>query len=182
MRRRSASSSGSTVDGVHLRTRSSSSVRRSPSTDPKRKLHVGSALRPRRLTCRGTRSTLGPSVRRPGCPSTAPTTGCARSTATSHGTSSCDRKEPSAAVHACMSTRRTIRGCIGDRGIDAPTGLFHARGLGGLELLSDLVGGQRPGRDGHEPAARVEHDRRHHVDLERTRDRLARPSPCQSDR
>ena len=94
---------------------SSFSVRRSPSMDRKRKLRDGSPLRTRRLTCPGTRSTSGPSMPRPGCPSTAPTTGCARSTATNPGTMNCAPKPPGAAVLACMPTPRTIRGCRSDQ-------------------------------------------------------------------
>ena len=67
---------------------------------------------PRRLlTCRGTRSTSGPAMPRRGCPSTAPSTGCARSTATSPGTTSCAPKPSITVARPRTPTRRTIHGC-----------------------------------------------------------------------
>ena len=114
MQRGTASSSRSSVDGVHPSTRNSCSVRRSRNMDRRRKLHVGSPLRPRRLTCPGTQSTSVSSMPRRGCPSTASSTGCARATATNLGTTSCASKPPAVVVLACMPTRRTIRGCSSD--------------------------------------------------------------------
>ena len=92
MPRATGSSSSSTAAGVPRRTRSSSSARRSRSTARRRKPPAGWPPPTRRLTCRATRSTSGPPPPRRGCPSTAPRTGCARSTATSPGTTSCARR------------------------------------------------------------------------------------------
>ena len=52
---------------------------------------------------------------RRGCPSTAPRTGCARSTATSPGTTNCAPKPSITVARPCTPTRRTIRGCSSDR-------------------------------------------------------------------
>ena len=101
MLRTTGSSSSSIVAGVPRSTRSNSSVRRSRSTAQKRKPPDGWPPPERLLTCRGTRSTSGPPVPRRGCPSTAPRTGCARSTATSPGTTNCARR-PSLTVALAM--------------------------------------------------------------------------------
>src|SRR6185503_15277803 len=108
------SSSSSTVAGVPRSTRTDYSVRRSRRTGPRRKPPGGWPPRRRPLTCRGTRSTLGPPVPRRGCPSTAPGTGCAGSTATSPGTSNCARKPSITVALPCTPTPRTIQGCSGD--------------------------------------------------------------------
>ena len=92
------SSSPSTAAGVPRRTRSDCSVRRSRSTAQKRKPPDGWPPPRRPRTCRGTRSTSGPPLPRRGCPRTAPRTGCARSTATSPGTTNC---APEAIDHGC---------------------------------------------------------------------------------
>src|SRR5579875_584698 len=54
------------------------------STAQKRKRPDRSAPPPLLLTCRGTRSTLGPTMPRRGCPNTAPSTAYARSTVVLH--------------------------------------------------------------------------------------------------
>ena len=92
MPRTTASSSSSTAAGARRSTRSSSSARRSRSTAQRRKPPAGWPPPTRPRTCRGTRSTSGPPLPRRGCPSTAPRTGCAGSTATSPGTTSCARR------------------------------------------------------------------------------------------
>ena len=92
MPRTTGSSSSSTAAGVPRSTRNNYSVRRSRSTAQKRKLPDGWPPPTRLLTCRGTRSTSGPPMPRRGCPSTAPSTGCARSTATNPGTTNCAPK------------------------------------------------------------------------------------------
>src|SRR5215211_4150520 len=114
MPRTTGSGSTSTVAGVPRSTRSTSSTRQSRSTAQNGKL-PGGWPPPRRLhTCRGMRSTSGPPVPRRGCPRTAPRTGYARSTATSHGTTSCARRRSVTAARRCTPTRRTIRGCSSD--------------------------------------------------------------------
>ena len=67
-------------------------TRRSRSTARERRPPAGWPPPTRPRTCRGTRSTSGPPTPRRGCPSTAPRTGSARSTATSPGTTSCARR------------------------------------------------------------------------------------------
>jgi hypothetical protein len=57
---------------------------------------------------------LGPPVPRPGSPSTAPSTGCARSTATSPGTTNCARRPSIMAALPSTPTLRTIPGCSSD--------------------------------------------------------------------
>ena len=80
-----------------------------------RKLPDGSPPRTPPLTCPGTRSTSGLSMPRPGCPTTAPSTGCARSTATNPGTTNCAPRRSIVVALPCMPTPRTIRACSGDR-------------------------------------------------------------------
>ena len=86
-------------------------MRRSRSTAQKRKPPDGWPPPRRLLTCRGTRSTSGPPMPRRGCPSTAPSTGCARSTATSPGTTNCAPKPAITVALPCTPTLRTIQGC-----------------------------------------------------------------------
>ena len=76
---------------------------------------MGGHPRARLLTCRGTRSTSGPPMPRRGCPSTAPSTGCARSTATNPGTTNCAPKPSITAALPCTPTRRTIQGCSSEK-------------------------------------------------------------------
>jgi hypothetical protein len=102
------------VAGVPRSTRISF-LRRFPSTDSKRKPPGGWPPRRRLLTCRGTRSTLGTSMPRRGCPSTAPSTGCARSTATSPGTTNCASRRSITVALPCTPTLRTIQGCSSDQ-------------------------------------------------------------------
>ncbi len=59
---------------------------------------------------RATRSTSDAPTPPPGCPGTAPSTGCARSTTTNPGTTNCARAQPSTAVRSGTPTRRTTRG------------------------------------------------------------------------
>ena len=115
MPRTTGSSSSSTVAGVPRSTRNNSSVRRSRSTAQKRKLPDGWPPPTRLLTCRGTRSTSGPPMPRRGCPSTAPSTGCARSTATNPGTTNCAPKPSITVARRCTPTLRTIQGCSRDQ-------------------------------------------------------------------
>src|SRR5262245_56536653 len=70
---------------------------------------------------------------RRGCPSTAPSTGCARSTATNPGTTNCAPKRSITAARPCTPTRRTIQGC----GSHKPHGL-KSRGLSLARRLSRL--------------------------------------------
>ena len=104
-------------------TRNSYSVRRSRSTAQERKLPDGWPPPTRLRTCRGTRSTLGPPMRRRGCPSTAPSTGCARSTATSPGTTNCAPKPSLMVVLPCTPTLRTIQGRSSDQQARHRTGV-----------------------------------------------------------
>src|SRR5262245_55345266 len=115
MPRTTGSSSTSIVAGVPRSTRISCFVRPSPRTAQKRKQPNGSPPRTRLLTCRVTRSTSGTSMPRRGCPSTVPSTGCARSTATNPGTTNCAPKRSITAARACTPTRRTIQGCSSDQ-------------------------------------------------------------------
>src|SRR5829696_4472426 len=115
MPQRTGSSSTSIVAGVPRSTRIGFFVRRCPSTDPKRKPPDGWPPPTHLLTCRGTRSTLSSSTPRRGCPSTAPSTGYARSTATNPGTTNCAPKPSIAAARPCTPTPRTIQGCKGDQ-------------------------------------------------------------------
>jgi hypothetical protein len=87
-------------------------MKRSRSTAQKRKLPDGWPPPTRLLTCRGTRSTLGPSMPRRGCPSTAPSTGCARSTATNPGTTNCAPKPSIMVALPCTPTLRRIQGYV----------------------------------------------------------------------
>ena len=113
-------------------------MRRSRSTAQKRKLPDGWPPPTRLLTCRGTRSTLGPPMPRRGCPSTAPSTGCARSTATNPGTTNCAPKPSITAARPCTPTLRTIQGCSDDdavarfdgrpEGSDPTDGFVRSRG------------------------------------------------------
>ena len=114
MPRTTASSSTSTAAGAPRSTRISCFARRSRSTAQKRKPPDGSPPRTRPLTCPGTRSTSGPPMPRRGCPSTAPSTGCARSTATNPGTTNCAPRRSIAVARPCTPTPRTIRGCSSD--------------------------------------------------------------------
>ena len=105
----------STAAGVPPPTRISCFARRSPSTDPWRRPPGGSLPPPRPRMCRGRRSTSGLSRRPRGYPSTAPSTGCARSTGTSPGTTSCAPEPSITAARACTPTPRTTRGRATDR-------------------------------------------------------------------
>ena len=111
MPRPPASSWWSTAAGVPRRTRSDYSTRRSGSTARRRKLPAGLRPPPRLLTCRGTPSTSGLPMPQRGFPTTAPRTGCARSTATSPGTTNCAPTPSITDAHRCTPTLRTIRGC-----------------------------------------------------------------------
>src|SRR4051794_19472527 len=111
MPRPTGSSFSSTAAGVPRPTRSSFAMRRSRSTAQKRKLPAGWPPPRRLLTCRATRSTSGPPRPRRGCPSTAPPTGSARSTATNPGTTNCARKPAIAVVLPRTPTRRRIPRC-----------------------------------------------------------------------
>ena len=115
MPRTTGSSSSSIVAGVLRSTRNSYSMRRPRSTAQKRKLPGGWPPPTRLLTCRGTRSTLGPPMPRRGCPSTAPGTGCARSTATNPGTTNCAPKPSMTVALPCTPTLRTIQECSSDQ-------------------------------------------------------------------
>jgi hypothetical protein len=103
---------------------------RSRSTAQKRKLPVGWPPRTRLLTCRGTRSTSGTPMPRRGCPNTAPTTGCARPTATNPGTTNCAPKPSLTVARPCTPTLRTIPGCSSDQHARYRTGVdtFTTRG------------------------------------------------------
>ena len=90
----------------------------SSSTAQRRKLPDGWPPPTRLLTCRGTRSTLGPSMPRRGCPSTAPSTGYARSTATNPGTTNCGPKPSITGALPCTPTLCTIQGCSSDRAME----------------------------------------------------------------
>ena len=106
--RTTGSSSTSTAAGVPPSTRNSYAMTRSRSTAPKRKLPDGWRPPTRLLTCRGTRSTSSTPTPRRGCPSTAPNTGCARSTATNPGTTNCARKRSTTVVPRCTPTRSAL--------------------------------------------------------------------------
>ena len=110
MPRTTGSSCTSRAAGVPRSTNNSSSKRRFRSTAQKRKLPDGWRPPRRPLTCRGTRSTSGLPLPRRGCPNTAPSTGCARSTATNPGTTNCAPKPSLRVVLPCTPTRRTIQG------------------------------------------------------------------------
>ena len=58
---------------------------------------------------------IGHPMPRRGCPSTAPSTGCARSTATNPGTTNCAPKPSITVARPCTPTLRTIQGCSSDR-------------------------------------------------------------------
>ena len=75
----------------------------------------------------GTRSTLGPSMPRRGCPNTAPSTGYARSTATNPGTTNCAPKPSITVARPCTPTLRTIQGCSSDQ---------HARHRTGVNAIA----------------------------------------------
>jgi hypothetical protein len=105
-------------------------MRRSRSTAQKRKLPDGWPPPTRLLTCRGTRSTLGPSMPRHGCPSTAPSTGYARSTATNPGTTNCAPKPSITVARRCTPTLRTIQGCSNDQHARQRTGVNLRPGAG----------------------------------------------------
>src|SRR5215217_1776205 len=115
MPRATGSSCTSTAAGVPRSTRNNSCVRRSRSTAQKRKLPGGWPPRTRPRTWRGMRSTSGTPMPRRGCPSTAPSTGCARSTATNPGTTNCAPKRSIRAARPCTPTLRTIQGCSSDQ-------------------------------------------------------------------
>jgi hypothetical protein len=110
-----ASSSPSTAAGVRRSIRNNYFVRRSRSTAQKRKLPDGWPPLTRLLTCRGTRSISGPLLPLRGCPSTAPSTGCARSTKTNPGTTNCAPKPSLTAALACTRTLLTTQGCSSDQ-------------------------------------------------------------------
>src|SRR5918994_3285213 len=110
-------------------------MRPSRSTAQKRKLPDGWPPPTHLLTCRGMRSTLGPSMRRLGCPSTGESTGCARSTATNPGTTNCAWKPSITVARPCTPTLRTTQGCSSDqqarqRLIHAASRLPQTRGAG----------------------------------------------------
>src|SRR4051794_23712541 len=114
MPRTTASSSSSTAAGVPRSTRNNYSMRPSRSTGRKTKRPDGRPPPTGLLTCRGTRSTSGPSMPRLGCPSMAPRTAYARSTATSPGTTNCAPKRSITAARPCTPIPRTTRGCSSD--------------------------------------------------------------------
>ena len=109
------SSSSSIAAGVPRTTRNNYSTTRSRSTARKRKLPDGWPPPTRLLTCPGTRSTLAPRMPQLGCPSTAPSSGYARSTATNPGTTNCAPKPSTTVARRCTPTRRTIQGCSSHR-------------------------------------------------------------------
>ena len=135
-------SSTSTAAGGPRSTRNDSSTRRSRSTARKQRLPDGSPPPTRPLTCRATRSTSAPPMPRRGCPSTAPGTGYARSTATSPGTTSCAPKRSITVALPCTPTLRTIQGCSSDDTL----GLVRAA-IGSSRRMS-----ARPGRHGRSGA------------------------------
>ena len=57
---------------------------------------------------------IGPTTPRRGCRSTAPSTGCARSTATNPGTTNCGPEPSITGARRCTPTRHTTRGCSSD--------------------------------------------------------------------
>ncbi len=77
---------------------------------------VGVHCRRRLLTCRVTRSTSARPRPRRGCPSTVPRPGCARSTATSPGTSSCVPMRSTTVARRCTRIRPRTRGCSRESG------------------------------------------------------------------
>jgi hypothetical protein len=103
--------------GVPRRTRSSCSMRRSRSMARERRLPAGWPLRLPPVTCWGTRLTSD-AMPRPGFQGTALSTGCARSTATSPGTTSCVPKPLITGALRCTPIPRTIRGCSSDGALD----------------------------------------------------------------
>src|ERR1044072_5749448 len=115
LRPTTGSSSWSAAAGVPRSTSNGYSRMRSRSTVRKWKLPDGWPPPTRPLTCRGTRSTWGTPKPRRGCPSTAPRTGCARSTATNPGTTSCAPKRSITVALPCTPTPRRIQGCGSDR-------------------------------------------------------------------
>src|SRR5262245_15514851 len=145
-----ASSSTSIVAGVPPSTRNDYSKRRSRSTAPKGKPPGGWPRPTGLLTCRGTRSTSGTPMPRRGCPSTAPSTGCARSTATNPGTTNCVPKPAITAALPCTPTPPRTRGCGSDR---------HASGS---PRVATSPGGDQPGTGIEDHAALVGVVRRQH--------------------
>src|SRR5829696_1417904 len=119
--RTTASWSSSIAAGVPPRTRNNSSRKRSRSTARKGKPPDGRQPPTRLLTCRGTRSTLDPSMPLRGCPSMARSTGYARSTAMNRGTTNCAPKPSIAVALPRTPTLRTTQGCSSER--HAPTQL-----------------------------------------------------------
>ena len=69
----------------------------------------------RLLTCRARRSTLGAPMPQRGCPSTARSTGCARSTATNPGTTNFAVKPSITVARPCTPTLRTTQGRSSDQ-------------------------------------------------------------------
>src|SRR3954470_2830050 len=130
MPRTTTSSSSSTAAGVPRSTRNDSSMRPSRSTARKRKRPDGRPPPTGLLTCRGTRSTSGPSMPRLGYPSMAPRTAYARSTATSPGTTNCAPRRSITAARPCTPTPRTTRGCSSDPARSADGSPFGLRELG----------------------------------------------------
>jgi hypothetical protein len=105
-------------------------MRRSRSTAQKRRLPDGWPPPARLLTCRGTRSTSGTPMPRRGCPSTAPSTGCARSTVTNPGTSNCAPKPAITVALPCTPTLGAIQGCSRDQ---------HARHGAGVNVPDESL-------------------------------------------
>ena len=70
---------------------------------------------PRLHTSPETRPTSRTPTPRTGCPNTVPRTGSARPTATNPGTTNCAPPPTVTVARRCTPTRRTIRGCAGDR-------------------------------------------------------------------
>ncbi len=95
---------------------------------------------------------LGSSGARRGCPSTAPRTGCAGSTATSPGTTSCARTPPLAAARPCTPTPPTIQGCSHDSTPRRPCAdRADQRGLWLERALRDRHRQQHRHQEGHRP-------------------------------
>ena len=112
MPRTTGSGSSSTAAGVPRRTRSNSSdeaiSKYGSEAEAARWVATPDTVRAR-VGGRGRRRARP--VPRRGCPSTAPRTGCAGSTATSPGTTNCARRPSIAAARPCTPTRPTIQGC-----------------------------------------------------------------------
>ena len=109
-----ASSSSSTAAGARRRIRRGCSARRSRSTARRRRPARWVATPGTSAHVSGDAVDIGRSGAARGWPSTAPRTGCAGSTPTSPGTSSCARRPSATAARPCTPTRPTIRGCSSD--------------------------------------------------------------------